>query len=84
MFKRQKISRGIKFFQGSIARKEKTFTDRERGEVTVKGLAITVGAIVVIGSVVMWLGSGGGMRMMIEQVWEGVWGWISQVFDIGF
>ena len=51
-----------------------------RGEFSIKGLAITVGAIVVIGAVVAWL-SGGVLANWIEEVWGVMWGWIQTSFS---
>jgi len=56
----------------------------ERGEFSIKGLAITVGAIVVIGAVVVWLGAGGGMQDMIEQVWTSLGGWLDDTIGLGW
>jgi hypothetical protein len=44
-----------------------------KGEFSVKGLALTVAAIVVIGFIMTWImATGGGF----ETVWGAVWGWI--------
>ena len=51
----------------------------KRGEFSVKGLAITVGAIVVIGAVVAWL-SGNVLTGWIEDAWDTMWGWIQDSF----
>ena len=61
-----------------IVRSKSFFCD-ERGEVSVKGLAITVGAIVVIGAVVTWL-SGGQLTTWISDIWDSVWNWIQNTF----
>ena len=54
----------------------------ERGDFSVKGLAMTLGVIVVIGIIVAWLGTGGGLQEMIEEVWASVWGFIKSTFGI--
>ena len=56
----------------------------ERGAFSIKTLAIAVAVIVVIGAVVGWLGSGGGMQEMIEQVWEALGGWLEETIGIGW
>ncbi|MCL2146649.1 MAG: hypothetical protein FWH52_02465 [Synergistaceae bacterium] len=59
--------------------KVKRFMNDEQGDFSVKGLAITVGAIVVIGAVVTWL-SNGQITVWISDVWDSVWGWIQDTF----
>ena len=56
----------------------------ERGDFSVKGLAITVGAIVVIGAVVSWLAGGEGMQGMIQDVWTSLGEWMSSTFELGW
>ena len=56
------------------------FKRDERGDFGIKGLAITVGAIVVIGAVVFWLANGE-MIKIVETVWEQAWGWITGIFE---
>ena len=55
------------------------FRNSKRGDVSVKGLAVTVGAIVVIGAIVTWL-AGGVLEDWIGEVWSQVWGWIQSTF----
>ena len=51
----------------------------ERGDFSVKSLAVTVAAIVVIGFVIMEFTTGGWLMEVVQQVWDGVWGWISDL-----
>ena len=53
----------------------------ERGEFSVKGLAITIGAIICIAAVVTWL-SEGQLIIWVEQVWDAVWQWIQTTFNM--
>jgi len=53
----------------------------KRGEFSVKGLAITVGAVIVIGAVATYL-SQGPVAGWIEQAWDGLWSWIQSSFMI--
>jgi uncharacterized membrane-anchored protein len=57
----------------------KTFINDERGRFGVKELAITVGAIVVIGAIVTWLADGQ-LSDWIEDIWDIVWTWIQDTF----
>ena len=59
------------------------FMADKRGEFSIKGLAITVGAIVVIGAVVMWL-SEGQMTNWIEQLWSTMGGWLDETIGLGW
>ena len=69
----------------TLVQSARAFVGDERGELGVKGLAIMVGSIVVVGALVVWLGPGGGMQLFIEEVWnDGVWPWVQDVFGIGF
>ncbi|MCL2048461.1 MAG: hypothetical protein FWG87_07010 [Defluviitaleaceae bacterium] len=56
-----------------------TFINDERGRFGVKELAITVGAIVVIGAIVTWL-AGGQLADWVTDVWDAVWTWIQDTF----
>ncbi|MCL2633126.1 MAG: hypothetical protein FWD34_01280 [Oscillospiraceae bacterium] len=51
----------------------------KRGEFSVKGLAIMVGTIVVIGAVVTIVVNGL-LEGWIVQVWDTIWGWIESTF----
>jgi len=66
-----------------MIRSARTFIPDERGEFSVKGLAITVGSIVVIGAVVVWL-SGGQMTNWIEDVWDALGGWLDTTIGLGW
>jgi len=68
----------------SLIQRTHAILSNERGDFSVKGLAITVGAIVVIGAVVTWLKSDGGMQPMIEQVWTSLGEWMKLTFELGW
>ena len=57
----------------------KSFINSKRGEVDIKGLAMTVGIIVLIGAVVVYL-KNGPLNGWVEEVWTNVWNWIQAVF----
>ena len=59
----------------SAVQSARIFIGDERGEFNIKGLAITVATIVVIGAVVTWLTEGNQMTTWITEVWGslGVW-----------
>jgi len=57
------------------------FARDEQGEFSIKGLAITIGAIVVIGAIVTWL-SEGQLAEWIEQVWLAIWDWMQGLFGM--
>lgn len=59
------------------------FMADKRGEFSIKGLAITVGAIVVVGAVVMWL-SDGQMTTWIDELWTTLGGWMTETFKLGW
>ena len=59
------------------------FRADDRGEFSIKGLAITVGAIVVIGAVVVWL-SEGQMTTWIGELWDTLGGWLNETFKLGW
>jgi len=68
-----------------FAKKEvRLFLSDERGDFSIKGLAITIGAIIVIGSIVLWLsGSSTPLTGWIEDVWEnGIWPFIQTTFNM--
>ena len=67
----------------SAIRSIRAFIDDERGDFSIKGLAITVGAIVVIGAVVMWL-SAGQMTSWIGDVWTALGGWLDESIGLGW
>jgi len=67
----------------SAIRSIRAFLGDERGDFSIKGLAITVGAIVVIGAVVMWL-SAGQMTSWIEDVWTALGGWLEESIGLGW
>ena len=68
----------------ALRRKSRSFLEDEQGEFSVKGLAITVGIIVVVGAVVVWLAQGKGMQDMIEQVWTALGGWLEETIGLGW
>jgi len=72
------VKERVKLLMGS------KFVKDERGEFSVKGLALTIGAIVVIGFIVMWLASDSGpLQGWITSGWEDViWPWIQSVFGM--
>jgi len=61
----------------------RTFLGDDRAEFSVKGLAVTVGAIVVIGAVVIWL-SNGQMTDWIDEVWGALGGWLDESIGLGW
>ena len=67
----------------SAIRSIRAFIGDERGDFSIKGLAITVGAVVVIGAVVMWL-SEGQMTSWIEDVWDALGGWLQESMGLGW
>jgi hypothetical protein len=60
----------------------KSFFGSKRGEVSVKGLAMTVGIIVLIGFIVVTLQQGL-LKTWVEDVWTTVWTWIQDSFMKG-
>ena len=68
----------------SFGQRPLAFLSDERGEFSVKGLAITVGVIMVIGAIVTWLAVDGGMKGMIEQVWDSLGGWLDETIGLGW
>ena len=68
----------------SFIRSARAFLNDERGEFSVKGLAVTVGVIVVVGAVVVWLAAGGGMQGMIEELWTALGGWLDGTIGLGW
>jgi hypothetical protein len=55
----------------------------ERGSFGVKDIALTVGAIVVIAAAAMWLSGDEGMPVILQEIWDGLWGWIGNLFNTG-
>ena len=62
----------------------RTFLGDERGDFSVKGIAITIGVIVVVGAVVLWLTGDGGIQSMIEDLWEALGGWMEETIGLGW
>lgn len=69
---------------GLLTQCGRTFIRDRRGEFSVKGLAFTVGTIVVVGAVVVWLAGGDGMKDMIVQVWDALGGWLGDTVGLGW
>ena len=67
----------------SLDQRIKRFMLDERGDFSIKGLAITVGVIVVVGAVVVWL-SGGQMTNWIEDIWDSLGGWLDTTIGLGW
>jgi hypothetical protein len=57
------------------------FLSSERGDFSIKGIAIAVGCIVVVGVIVSWL-AGGQITEWIADVWDRVWNdWLPNFFS---
>lgn len=57
----------------------------ERGDFSVKGLAITIGIIVVVGAIVAWLATpGGGLQTWIENIWTSLGSWLETAIGFGW
>ena len=61
--------------------KARAFADEERGSISVQGIAITVGAIIVIGFITILLTTTGSSPISgwITQVWTALWGKVSDL-----
>jgi uncharacterized membrane-anchored protein len=71
----------VKYLKYLMRSKGIKFWNDERGELSVKGLALAVGAIIVIGAIVIWLadpvdGPLIGASGWISDVWDKVWKWV--------
>ena len=67
----------------SVNQDIKRFMLDERGDFSIKGLAVTVGVIVVVGAVVVWL-TGGQMTGWIEDIWDSLGGWLDTTIGLGW
>jgi len=67
----------------SLDQRIKGFILDERGDFSIKGLAVTVGVIVVVGAVVVWL-TGGQMTNWIEDIWDSLGGWLDTTIGLGW
>ena len=47
-----------------------------KGDISIKGLAVTVAAIVIVGFVMVWI-----MNTGFDVVWNQIWEWITGIFD---
>ncbi|MDR2711602.1 MAG: hypothetical protein LBB91_00625 [Clostridiales bacterium] len=66
-----------------VKRKVQLFFNDQRGDVSVKGIAITVGAIVIIGFIALWLASDSGpLQGWITTGGDEVWSWIKDLFGV--
>ena len=50
----------------------------------VKQIALMVAGIVVIGAVVLIFTTTDILQGAIRQIWDGMWGWIEEIFEIGW
>ena len=55
----------------------------DRGDISVKGIAIAVASIVVIGAVVVFL-TGGFLTDSIQELWSSLGGWLEAQIGIGW
>ena len=66
-----------------VKEKMRLYLHDERGEFNVKGLAITIGAIIVIAAITTWLsGTDSPIFDWIQDVWKVVWAWIQTIFKM--
>jgi len=68
----------------SLIQNARMFICDERGDFSVKGLAITIGIIVAVGAVVTWLAGGGGLQAWIEDIWTALGGWLESTIGLGW